>query len=63
MLIETHKLADTLRNYAGLEDTYTVFRAVLLEAADRLERLEKERDNLDQEVRNLQTTISSKLSY
>lgn len=61
--MQTNFLSETLRNYASREDTDVVFRCVLLEAAERLERSESERENYEQEVRYLHGSLSVKQTY
>ena len=51
-----NNLSETLRNYANRDDVDVVFQCVLHEAADRLERIERERENLEQEVHYLHSS-------
>ena len=46
-----NNIAETLRNYANRDDVDVVFQCV-----DRLERIERERENLEQEVHYLHSS-------
>ena len=55
--METNNLSEILRNYANRRDTEVVFRCVLLEAAERLERYERERTAMEQESRQMHRMV------
>lgn len=61
--METNNLSETLRKYANRRDTDVVFRCVLLEAAERLERYEQECTSREQESRQIHRSMMSKQAY
>lgn len=61
--METNNISEILRNYANRRDTEVVFRCVLLEAAERLERYERERTAMEQESRQMHRMVMSKQTY
>lgn len=61
--METNNLSETLRKYANRWDTDVIFKCVLLEAAERLDRYEREFATVEQESRQIHRAIMSKQTY
>ena len=61
--MSTNNLSETLRNYANRWDIEVVFKCVLLEAAERLDRYEREFAAMEQESRQIHRAMMSKQTY
>lgn len=61
--METNNLSETLRKYANRWNTDVVFKCVLLEAAERLDRYEREFTAMEQESHQIHRSMMSKQTY